>query len=128
LNPEPEPEPEPDIVLDPNPDDGGRGPSPEPKTTYHVDEQGRCHAHQSGGSCPPGATCNPPPPRVVPCTPEMLPVAANPEQVTRRADGSCWGEPKIECEDGASCNPPPPRRVRCPEDKPSAASGAESAG
>ncbi|MCB9540026.1 MAG: hypothetical protein H6704_27750 [Myxococcales bacterium] len=66
--------------------------------------------------CPPGARCNPPPPRQVQCPPAAGPT----ETVERRADGTCWAFPAdFRCPPPPStCNPPPPRQVLCPEAKP----------
>ncbi len=61
--------------------------------------------------CEPGATCNPPPPRDVPCP---LPQAKNPDRVTQRSNGDCYESFKTNCPEGARCNPPPPRQVACP--------------
>lgn len=68
--------------------------------------------------CPPGARCNPPPPRPVRCPPELLPDAGPDETVLRRPDGTCEAMVHVKCPPGVLCNPPPPRPVRCPAPDP----------
>lgn len=48
--------------------------------------------------CPTGATCNPPPPRPVPCPEEMLPTLVPGAEPTAKKDGDCFvGEVEVRC-------------------------------
>ncbi len=83
---------------------------------------GVCTFFHDSPKCPPGATCNPPPPMAVKCPPEEKPdPKALPEapssggKLERNEDGSCtfyFDDPP--CPEGAMCNPPPPMQVQCP--------------
>jgi hypothetical protein len=82
-------------------------------------QNGICYAmpNPSCPSLPPGEpqlTCNPPPPKKVPC-PDILAEGKQLNVVHNVAKNICmvdWGE--IKCPAGATCNPPPPRKVDCP--------------
>jgi hypothetical protein len=100
LAPKPQPDPEP-------------VPPREPTVNHQVHADGSCWAYVEP-VCPPNTPCNPPPPRQVDCTDEMLPAPSDAKMVALRSDGSCWEEPKVECSPGETCNPPPPHRVVCP--------------
>jgi hypothetical protein len=48
-----------------------------------------CHEFQSV-SCPPQVACNPPPPRPVPCPPELLPKLGPSVKPTKTEGNRCW--------------------------------------
>jgi hypothetical protein len=48
-------------------------------------------------SCPPGATCNPPPPQPIDCPPEMLPTLAPGVAPTAQKDGCFLGDVPVTC-------------------------------
>ncbi len=48
--------------------------------------------------CPPGALCDPLPPKLVPCPPERLPKLAPNVKPTRREGAHCfYGEVQVAC-------------------------------
>lgn len=101
------------------------GPEPEPvrpppRETIETLADGTCVLHVEE-VCDPGDSCNPPPPRPVPCpgaTTDALPIASNVDAVDRRGDGTCWEALSgLPCPEGVRCNPPPPRQVQCPPEQ-----------
>lgn len=118
------PDPEPISRNPPDPSAGEVPPEEKPpeekppeeaygdKITIEKMPDGTCMEYVSV-YCPPGDSCNPPPPREVPCPLPEPKVATN---VDQRPDGSCWESFDTKCPEGAKCNPPPPREVQCPKE------------
>lgn len=81
-----------------------------------LNSNGKCVAALPDVSCPPSASCNPPPPTPYTC-PANIPLNAYPLTVTRAAGSQqCTTtyrqhQPTGTCPPNAHCNPPPPREV-----------------
>jgi hypothetical protein len=67
-------------------------------------------------TCPPDATCNPPPPEPFECPARYRPKPKGP-RVVKKPDGSCVEVFDVQCPPDMRCNPPPPRPVPCPEEE-----------
>lgn len=108
------PEPEPISRNPPDPSAGEVPPEeiPGDKITIEKMPNGTCREYVDV-YCPPGDSCNPPPPREVPCP---LPEATVAKNVSQKSDGSCWEYFNAKCPEGAKCNPPPPHEVQCPKE------------
>jgi len=118
------PDPEPISRNPPDPSAGEVPPEEKPpeekppeqipgdKVTVEKQPDGTCIEYVSV-YCPPGDSCNPPPPREVPCP---LPEPKLADNVKQKPDGSCWEYFDTKCPEGAKCNPPPPREVQCPKE------------
>ena len=115
------PDPEPISHNPPDPSAGVQPPEeiPGDKITIEKMPDGTCMEYVDV-YCPPGDSCNPPPPREVQCPEEMeLPTAKNPDAVSVRDNGECYESLGNEgCPPDVRCNPPPPRRVKCPPKQP----------
>ena len=77
---------------------------------------GQCYLERES-SCPPGARCNPPPPRPVLCppiTPGVVETKPNGDRLIRHDDGFCYVHLKSTCKPEVKCNPPAPRQAECP--------------
>lgn len=113
----PDPEPTPTASETPPPEE-----PPQPTArTWRITQEGKLCQAESGGECPPGANCNPPPPVKYECVVDLQ----YPATVTRAAGATQCTTTILEhypvksCPPPKHCNPPPPRReervVPCPE-------------
>jgi len=74
----------------------------------------KCEVYEDA-TCPPNATCNPPPPRAYACTQEVtqdVPLKI----VQYTGSTTCQVErAPMKCPPKVMCNPPPPQKVTCPQ-------------
>ncbi len=83
---------------------------------YVTMNSGKCEASSNNMACPPGETCNPPPPKAYPC-PTNVPANAMPISITHIIDApNCTAEyqqpfSNAGCPPNMHCNPPPPKMI-----------------
>jgi hypothetical protein len=65
-------------------------------------------------TCPPDASCNPPPPSAYTCPPEVSRYPATVRRAAGSAECAVLVMPDMTCPRGAYCNPPPPHDVKVP--------------
>lgn len=114
-----QPAPSPPVTTISNPPAPQPAPAP-PVQTSTTDRRwtvsksnGTCRVYEDA-TCPPNATCNPPPPQKYACLDDMND-GASVKIVQRAGEKVCTTIPMMpKCPPNVMCNPPPPRKVTCP--------------